>query len=140
MTLRLNPYLHFDDQARQALGFYHQVFGGELRLSTFGEYGMTGADADKIMHGQLETPAGFTLMASDAPEGMERSTGSAISVSLSGDDEAQLRGYWDRLSDGGEVGVPLDKQMWGDLFGLCTDRFGVAWMVNIAPAAVTGTS
>jgi PhnB protein len=84
------------------------------------------------MHSQLETPTGFTLMASDTPPGMPYQPGNSITVSLSGDDEGELRGYWDRLADGGQVMVPLEKQMWGDLFGMCSDRFGVPWMVNIA--------
>jgi PhnB protein len=136
VTSRLNPYISFADQARQALEFYRGVFGGELTLSTFGEGGMaTGADADKIMHGQLETPAGYTLMASDAPAGMEHDKGSSISVSLSGDDVDELRGYFAGLSAGGSVTMPLEKQMWGDEFGMCVDPFGVAWMVNISQPA-----
>lgn len=83
------------------------------------------------MHAQLETPSGFALMASDAPEGVPHNSGDTISVSLSGDDDS-LRGYWARLSDGGTVVMPLEKQMWGDEFGMCLDRFGVPWMVNIA--------
>jgi PhnB protein len=79
--------------------FYREVFGGELTMNTFGEYGAAeGADADKIMHAQLETPAGYTLMASDTPPGMPRSEGSSISVSLSGDDADDLRGYFATLS------------------------------------------
>ena len=83
------------------------------------------------MHGQLETPAGFTLMAADTPPGRSYSAGDNISISLSGDDGDELRGYWAKLSDGGTVTVPLEKQMWGDEFGMCTDKFGIAWMVNI---------
>jgi len=133
MSSRLNPYLSFDGNARQAMEFYGTVFGGEATLSTFGEYGDTSAPgADKIMHAQLETPAGYTLMAADTPPGMPFTPGNTITVSLSGDDEDELRGYWDKLSDGGTVALPLEKQMWGDVFGMCTDRFGVAWMVNIA--------
>ena len=132
MTSRLNPYLHFPDSARQALEFYREVFGGELVLSTYGEgSGAEGPDADKIMHGQLETPAGYTLMASDAPEGMPHSSGNTISVSLSGDDAA-LRDHFTKLADGGTVTMPLEKQAWGDEFGMCTDRFGVAWLVNVS--------
>src|SRR3954462_5100427 len=135
MTSRLNPYISFVDNARQAAEFYQRVFGGELTLSTFGESGMAGGpDADKIMHGQLETPAGYTLMVSDAPEGMPHSSGSQISVSLSGDDEA-LRGYFTGLAEGGSVTMPLEKQMWGDEFGMCVDPFGIAWMVNISQPA-----
>ncbi|NEK56437.1 VOC family protein [Geodermatophilus sabuli] len=133
MTSRLNPYISFQDTARQALDFYRSVFGGELAVSTFGEAGAAGGpDADKVMHGQLETPAGYTLMAADTPTGMDRTDGSSISVSLSGDDGDELRGYFAALSDGGTVTVPLEKQMWGDEFGMCVDRFGIAWMVNIA--------
>jgi PhnB protein len=132
MASRLNPYISFTDNARQAMEFYREVFGGELVLSTFGEYGATGPEADMIMHGMLETPAGFTLMGADTPPGMEHQSGSAITVSLSGDDGAELHGYWDALSAGGTVTTPLEKQMWGDEFGSCTDRFGVAWLVNIS--------
>ncbi|CAA9214701.1 MAG: PhnB protein; putative DNA binding 3-demethylubiquinone-9 3-methyltransferase domain protein [uncultured Blastococcus sp.] len=136
MSSRLNPYLGFATEARQALEFYREVFGGELTLSTFGEAGAAGGpDADKVMHGQLETPAGYLLMASDAPEGMELTVGSSISVSLSGDDGDELRRYFTGLAEGGTVTVPLEKQMWGDEFGMCTDRFGVAWMVNISQPA-----
>ena len=133
MSSRLNPYLTFDGNAREAMTFYGTVFGSEPTLSTFGQYGDASApEADKIMHGQLETPAGYTLMASDNGPGMPFTPGNTITISLSGDDEDELRGYWDRLSDGGSVNLPLEKQMWGDVFGMCTDRFGVAWMVNIA--------
>ncbi|MGC9496479.1 VOC family protein [Streptomyces sp. WG7] len=136
MASRLNPYLSFDGDARQAMEFYEQVFGGTLALNTFGAFGDADApEADKIMHGMLETPSGFTLMASDTPPGMEYTPGTNFSVSLSGDDETELRGYWEKLSAGGTVAVPLEKQMWGDVFGMCTDRFGVPWMVNISEPA-----
>jgi PhnB protein len=123
----------FDGDARQAMEFYQSVFGGELALNTFGETGAPGVEqvADKIMHAMLETPSGYTLMASDTPPGMQYRPGHNISLSLSGDDDAELRGYFAKLSEGGTVGVPLEKQMWGDVFGMCTDRFGIDWMVNI---------
>jgi PhnB protein len=133
MASRLNPYISYKDNARDAMEFYKEVFGGELTLSTFGEYGQADTPvADNIMHGQLETPSGFTIMAADTPPGQTHNPGDNISVSLSGDDPAELRGYWDKLSAGGTVSVPLEKQMWGDEFGMCTDKFGIGWMVNIA--------
>jgi PhnB protein len=133
MASRLNPYLNFDGDARQAMEYYKGVFGGELAMNTFGEYGQEGTPgADKIMHAQLETGSGFTIMASDTPPGMQRNPGDTMSISLSGDDAGELRGYWEKLSDGGTVTMPLEKQMWGDEFGMCVDRFGVPWMVNIA--------
>ncbi|MEW2251031.1 MULTISPECIES: VOC family protein [unclassified Streptomyces] len=132
MASRLNPYLGFSGDARQALEFYQQVFGGTLTLNTYGDFGHPdAAQADKIMHGMLETSAGFTLMAADNPPEMQRAAGDTISVSVSGDDEAELRGYWEKLSADASVTVPLDKQVWGDVFGMCTDRFGVPWMIDI---------
>ena len=133
MASRLNPYIRFDGNAREAMEFYNDVFGGALTLNTFGEFGTTDAQyADKIMHCMLESENGFTLMGADTPPGMEYTPGNNIAVSLSGDDVDQLRGYWERLSDGGTVTVPLEKQMWGDEFGACMDRFGISWLVNIS--------
>jgi PhnB protein len=133
MTSRLNPYISFDGNAREAMEFYHSVFGGDLTVSTFGEFGAPDAViADKVMHAMLVTDKGYALMASDTPPGMTHTPGGAITVSLSGDDADDLRAYWQKLADGGSVSLPLEKQMWGDEFGQCTDRFGVSWMVNIS--------
>ena len=132
MASRLNPYISFDGNARQAMDFYKDVFGGTLAVNTFGDFGPPDPSyADKIMHALLETPSGFTLMAADTPPGMEHNPGTNITVSLSGDDGDELRGYWQKLSSGGSVSVPLEKQMWGDEFGACVDQFGIPWMVNI---------
>jgi PhnB protein len=135
MTSRLNPYILFDGDCREAMEFYQAALGGELVINTFGEYGESGPLADKVMHANLETPAGFALMASDTPPGMEGGSGSSISVSLSGDDTDELRRYWEKLGDGAKVTMPLERQMWGDEFGQLTDRFGINWMVNIAGPA-----
>ncbi|HEY0521183.1 MAG TPA: VOC family protein [Ilumatobacteraceae bacterium] len=132
MTSRLNPYISFAGNARDAMEFYKDVFGGTLSLHTFGEYGAKDTpEADKIMHGMLEGDNGFWLMGSDTPPGMQLNRGDNIAVSLSGDDADDLRGHWAKLSDGGTVAMPLEKQMWGDEFGMCVDKFGVNWMVNI---------
>lgn len=133
MTSRLNPYISFPGTARDAMTFYQGIFGGDLAINTFGEYGeQDAAVADKIMHAMLETPSGFTLMAADTPPGMDYSPGNAITVSLSGEDGDALHRYWDGLADGGQVTMPLEKQMWGDEFGMVIDKFGTPWMVNIA--------
>jgi PhnB protein len=130
---RLNPYITFPGTARQAMELYKGVFGGTLTMNTFGEFGAPDpATADNIMHALLETATGYTIMASDAAPGQEPKPGSNMSVSLSGDDADELRGYWEKLSDGGAITMPLEKQMWGDEFGMCVDRFGVNWMVNIS--------
>jgi PhnB protein len=139
MTSRLNPYLTFDGNAREAMEFYRSIFGGELTVSTFGEFG--GADeqiADKVMHANLHTSADYTLMASDTAPGMPYTPGTNITISLSGEEDDRLREYWEKLAEGGTIGVPLEKQMWGDEFGQLTDRFGVPWMVNIAGSQAAG--
>ncbi len=132
MTSRMNPYIQFRDTAKDALEFYARVFGGELTISTFGDMGVEGAEADKVMHGMLTTPSGFTLMASDTPEQMEHTPGGSITISLSGDDADDLRGWFAALSEGADVTLPLAVQMWGDEFAMLTDSFGTNWMVNIA--------
>jgi len=138
MTTRLNPYISFRDNARDAITFYESVFGGQLNISTFGEFQASEdpAEANKVMHAMLETPTGLTLMAADTPSSMEYNPGDNISVSLSGEssDEDELRGYWDKLVDGGTVTVPLEMSPWGDTFGMCVDKFGIGWLVNIAGA------
>jgi len=132
MASRLNPYISFKDNAKQAMEFYQSVLGGTLEVNTFGEYGDPEApDADKIMHSLLETPSGYALMGADTPQGMEHNPGTNITISLSGDDADELRGYWEKLAVSGTVAVPLEKQMWGDEFGQLTDQFGIGWMVNI---------
>jgi PhnB protein len=131
MATRLNPYISFAGNARQAMEFYEQVFGGTLTLSTFGEFGAED-NPNGIMHAMLETASGYTIMGADTPPGQPHEPGNNISVSLSGDDAKELRDYWDKLSDGGTIALALEKQMWGDEFGMCIDRFGITWLVNIA--------
>ena len=137
MASRLNPYLNFNGNARQALEFYHSVFGGNLSLSTFADFGRADSpDAARIMHGQLETDAGYTIMAADITSDMEHHPMAGFSVSLSGDDAEILRGYFEALSAKGTTTMPLQKQVWGDEFGMCIDQFGTSWLVNISqPAA-----
>ena len=129
----LNPYLSFRDNAKEAMTFYQSVFGGELNMSTFGEYHASEdpAEQDKIMHAMLTTDSGMVLMGADTPNGMNYNPGDNFSVSLSGEDETELRGYWDRLSSDGTVTVPFEPAPWGDTFGMCTDKFGVPWMVDV---------
>jgi PhnB protein len=136
VTTQLNPYLNFRDTAASAMEFYQSVFGGELVTSTFAEYQASDdpAEADKLMHAQLTSPDGLVLMAADTPNQMDYTPGTNFSVSLSGDDDAALRGYWAALSDGGTVTMPLEKAPWGDTFGMCVDKFGIAWLVNISPS------
>lgn len=135
MQSKLNPYISFNGNAREAMEFYKTVFGGKLDLSTFGESGMAGEGIkpDGIMHAMLVADNGITLMAADTATGMrEYVAGTNMSISLSGDNEEELSGYFNKLVEGGKEEQPLTKAPWGDIFGMCIDKFGVFWMVNIA--------
>ncbi len=130
---RLTPYLSFkDSKTKEAMEFYHGIFGGELKLQTFGETPMDFPDEKKhlIMHASLQG-GGADLFASDGPKDEDYVAGTNVSISITGSDEAELRKYFDGLSEGGTVGQPLEKQFWGDLFGMVTDKYGIHWMVNV---------
>ncbi len=135
MTSKLNPYINFKNTAKDAMEFYKAAFGGKLIMSTFKDSGMLkdGPEADNIMHSMLTADNGMLLMASDTPDHMEYKPGTNVSISLSGDNEAELKGYWEKLSAGGTISQPLVKAPWGDQFGMFTDKFGIRWLVNIAP-------
>jgi PhnB protein len=133
MGSQLNPYLNFNGNARQAMEFYASVFGGNLSLNTFAQFGAKDSpDADRIMHGMLETDNGYTLMGADITSDMKYNPMAGFSVSLSGDDAGALRNYWEKLSANGTTTMPMQKQVWGDEFGMCVDSFGVSWLVNIS--------
>ncbi|WP_345800252.1 VOC family protein [Microbacterium sp. AZCO] len=132
--LSLNPYLSFKDNARDAIEFYQSVFGGDLQISTFGDFvGMVEdpAEKDLVMHSQLTSPDGFVLMASDTPSSMPYREPAGSSVSVSGEDEAKLQGFWDALSEGGTVTMPYETPPWGGRFGMLRDKFGIDWMVAL---------
>jgi PhnB protein len=141
MASILNPYLNFRGDARAALEFYHSVFGGDLTVSSFADLGMNDvpeSERDLVMHGQVDTSSGFTLMASDVPSHLDYTPGAnTFSVSLSGlsDDGDELRGYWQKLGAGATITQPLETAPWGASFGMLTDRFGIAWLVNISADA-----
>ena len=136
MSTVLNPYLTFRGRAREAMTFYQSVLGGQLDVMTFADMGGMGVaegESDLVMHSALSVPESVQLMGADVPSHMD--TGGDItngSISLSGDDAATLRGWFEKLAEGGTVTVPLEKAPWGDSFGMLTDRYGVDWMVNVS--------
>ncbi|MEP7167286.1 MAG: VOC family protein [Candidatus Woesebacteria bacterium] len=130
---RLNPYINFKDNAREAMEFYKTVFGGKLDLSTFKDGGapVDPSEENKIMHAMLTGDNDIVFMASDTPNHMEYKPGTNVSMSLSGDDESLLKGYWEKLSVGATIEQPLVQAPWGDTFGMLTDKVGIHWLVNI---------
>ena len=141
MVTKLYPYLNFKDTTREAMEFYHSVFGGNLHFTTYKEFNASQdpSEDQKIMNAMLETANGLTLMAADTPNRMEYHAGTNFSISLSGDNDAELTGYYQKLSVGGTVVMPLEKAVWGDKFGLFVDKFGISWMVDITPNAAQFT-
>lgn len=135
MSVKINPYLVFDGNAREAIEFYHSVLGGKLDGQTNAEFGAPVSDEykDKIMHAYIETES-ITLMASDAQEGSHPKVGNNVNVSLSGavEDDEFLTKVFAGLSEGGAVTMPLGPSPWGDKFGMFTDKYGIEWLVNIA--------
>ena|SRR5882672_6631537 len=135
MQSQLNPYLSFRDNARQAMEFYKTVFGGQLTINTFDQFNPAAdpAESGKVMHAMLVADNGIAFMAADTPSSMELKEGTNFSMSLSGDNEEELRGYWEKLLEGGKQTMPLEKAPWGDTFGMLIDKFGIHWMINISP-------
>lgn len=129
------PYLNFDGQAKEAFDFYAKVLGGEIEFcQTFGESPMN-SDVppeykDRIMHASLKLPDGRVMASDSGPwapfEGPMRSC--ALSLSFTDIDKA--RKAFDALAEGGKVDMPFGETFWAAGFGMLTDRFGVAWMVN----------
>ena len=130
MSQQLNPYITFPGTCSEAMDFYASVLGGTVQRMTFRD---AGTDVDGIMHAALATPDGFHLFASDHMDGMgDYTPGTNVQVSLSGDETEAITSHWSGLSEGGQVFVPLEPQMWGDVYGQCVDKFGIIWHVNIA--------
>jgi PhnB protein len=132
MELRLKPYLFFTGNCREAMEFYHSVFGGELTLQTQAEMlGEHATSPDSIMHAEL-TNGMMHMMASDGTRTEPYET-SSISLSLNGADEPEFHEVFAKLAEGGTITDPLKTESWGDTFGTLTDKFGMDWMMNLSP-------
>ena len=128
---RLNPYIHFNGNAADAIEHYQRVLGAKVERSmTYGELpGGTPKpeDVSRIMHCEL-TLGACTLMVSDAPAAHQGVIGSNVEVSVAWDDEAAMRAAFEGLSKDGEVVFPLHDAFWGGRFGMLVDRYGIHWM------------
>lgn len=135
--VKLNSYINFDGNTREAMEFYKTIFGGELFFDTFekysGQFPFDEADKDHIMHSYLRGDNGIELMAADIPSSMKLNGKGRIVLTLSGEDETTLRNYWDKLAADGSVTMPLAAAPWGATFGAVTDKYDIDWMINIGP-------
>ena len=136
MKADLTPYRQFNGNAKEAMEFYQTVFGGELQMMPFSAMHSeeeVGGDGEKIMHAELVVDGQKLLFASDIPRVMQRMKGEDTPLSLTGgaELEEEIRGYWEKLSEGGTVTMPLESVPWGAVYGALEDRFGTHWMFNI---------
>ena len=129
---QINAYLHFNGNCREAMTFYKECLGGELKLMTAGESPMAGqlpaAQHNHIMHGTLINK-GIALMASDmmSPDGVTH--GNAISLTLVCSNKAEIENFFSKLSAGGKVLHALKEEFFGT-YGDLTDKYGISWMFN----------
>jgi len=134
--ITLTPYLNFNGNTAEAMRYYHSIFGGELKMQTFGEAKMadTPQEKDLIVHATLQTDS-LSFMASDTHPSRPTNSGDNVHMSITGKERRKLTEIFNKLAQGGKIDMPLAKQFWGDTFGMLTDRFGVHWMVNIPSQA-----
>ncbi|MBK5272105.1 MAG: VOC family protein [Bacteroidia bacterium] len=133
----INPYLNFPGNTEEAFNFYKSVFGGEFaivqRFKDTPEADRVPEDLkEKIMHIALPIGKGNVLMATDAlePMGHNVTSGTNFHLSITTESENETKKIFNALAAGGMITIPLGKTFWGAYFGMCTDKFGIQWMVN----------
>lgn len=133
----MNPYLHFEGTAEDAMNFYKAVLGGEVTaLQRYkdlpGAEKMSAADQDRLVHITLTVSPEITLMASDSPESTrpDVAKGNNIHICLHTESEKEAEKVFEGLSKNGRVEMPLNRTFWGAYFGMCRDQFGIHWMIN----------
>ncbi|MEX0965779.1 MAG: VOC family protein [Bacteroidia bacterium] len=133
MAIKINPYLGFDGNTREAMNFYKTCCGGELTLQTIAETPLAaqcpaGMQND-IIHSMLKN-GDLVLMATDMKSPAGFSSGTDMSIAISSDDEEEIRTLFAKLKEGGEVIDELKSSFWGTLFGVVKDKFGKVWMLD----------
>ncbi|MEV0033391.1 VOC family protein [Nocardia sp. NPDC050793] len=135
MSVHTVTHLNFRGDARAALTFYHSVFGGDTAIVTYQDAGAVHdpSAADQIMWGQVNAGNGFCVMAYDVPAHLPFHRGeNSFFVSVRGDADDEIAGYWDKLTEGATIVQPLGPAQWAPLYGMLRDRFGVTWVLDVA--------
>lgn len=134
MSINTVTHINLRGDARAALEFYQSVFGGDLVAITYEDAHNVSkpSEANQIMWGQVASSDGFHVMAYDVPSSMTWNRGSnPFFVSVRGKSAAEITGYWEKLSTGSTVAVPLAPASWAPLYGMLTDTFGVTWVLDV---------
>ncbi|GGK91772.1 VOC family protein [Nocardia jinanensis] len=149
MSVNAVAHLNFHGQARAALEFYQSVFGGQLTLATYGDFGMPAElpDATKVVFGQVVADNGFRVMAYDVPGRdapaapgapiTRRENGTTITeepsfLSVRGETVEEVGALWEQLSAGATVIEEFGPAQWSPAFGMLRDRFGITWILDVA--------
>ncbi|SDL06630.1 PhnB protein [Catalinimonas alkaloidigena] len=140
MTI-INPYLNFNGNCEEAFTFYKSVFGGDfvslMRFQDAPGHQPGSAHANQIMHVSLPVGSHTILMGSDRPASLgEGAFGDNFSISIGTTSQAEADALFHGISADGHVTMPLDNTFWGAYFGMCTDKFGINWMVSYDPNAL----
>lgn len=134
MSLTTTIHLNFRGDARAALESYRSAFGGDLTVVTYGDAGnaQEESEATQVMWGQVIAPNGFHVMAYDVPSRTAYDRGeNSFFVSLRGQTAEEVTGYWEKLSEGATVVVPIGPSGWAPAYGMLRDRFGVVWVLDV---------
>lgn len=148
MAITTVAHLNFHGQARAALEFYHSVFGGQITVTTYGDFGMPAElpGAGKVVFGRVVADNGFRVMAYDVPgpdapvaQGApttRRENGTTLTeepffLSVSGESVEEVGALWEALAEGAHVVEPFGPAQWAPAFGMLTDRFGVTWILDV---------
>ena len=138
--IQINPHLHLNGTTREAMAFYKDVFGGEVKIMTVGEMpadaktgmpgGVTKENENNVMHAELEKDGETIIMAADMMDPKTFTPGDTITLSINCTSEDEIKTIFSKLSAGGKVTMPLKDEFWGATFGMLTDKFGIDWMLN----------
>jgi PhnB protein len=134
MSVTAVTHINLRGNARQALEFYHSVFGGQIAMVTYQDAGnvQDPSDANHVMWGQVDSDNGFRVMAYDVPVATPWNQGeNAFFVSLRGEAAQEITAHWEKLSDGAKIVQPLAPAQWTPLYGMLKDRFGVIWVLDV---------
>lgn len=139
MSVATTTHINFDGHAREALEFYQSVFGGQVVIATYADIHQVDdpAQADSVAWGQAKAPNGFRVMAYDVQSTKPFNPGdNAFYIALRGTDADEIQSQWNGLAAGATVLTPLTPAIFAPLYGMLTDRFGVTWIIDVAPPFV----
>jgi PhnB protein len=144
MGIKVHPYLNLNGKCREAMTFYSKCLGADLTIMTFGDSPLAEVFPetahDLILHSTLVKDEEILIMASDMQGSSAFVQGTNMSILIECDSEQETRALFDQLSEAGQILDPLEVKFWGDLYGVCRDKFGVEWNLNFDKSTLHSVS